>query len=330
MKIVAPISRVEEIAPLAAAGADEFYCGLVPEDWTRRFGSSGANRRIFGNLQTYEQLGTAVRCAHERACRLSLVMNAQHYDERRTQALLELAHRFAAFGGDALVVGDIGLLRLLATAGPRVRLHVSSLLTCRNSEAAAMYAEFGASRIVLPRDVTLAEIAEMATSCRQVEFEAFILNDGCVFEEGSCHTIHLPGALGGPICLDRYTQDVTRVDGQPLSADGRIEFERHGARYQEWLWHRFGQGFAPTGDGYPAGPCGICAMPRLAASGVAAVKIAGREAPMVRKIKSVELVGIVRERIRAGEDAEQVRQFAMGLRAGTTVCERSLGCYYAT
>lgn len=329
MKIIAPISRIEEIEPLAAAGADEFYCGLVPEEWTRSLGTSGVNRRLFGNLQTYEQLAEAVRLAHGQGRQLSLVMNAQHYDEARSRALIVLAHRFADLGGDALIVGDIGLLALLAASASPLRLQVSSLLTCRNSEAAALYRDLGAHRIILPRDVTLAEIEAMASGCDAIEFEAFVLNDGCVFEEGSCHTIHLPPGLGGPICLDRYTMDIARRDEQALSPREHAAFERHAQRYQEWLWQRFGQGFnAATARGYPAGPCGLCAMPRLAAAGVAAVKIAGREAPMSRKIKSVELVSLVRDRVRRGDDAQQVRQYASELRGDASMCERALGCYY--
>ncbi len=56
MKIVAPLSKVEEVPLLAKAGADEFYCGVVPREWVERFGTSAVNRRIFGNLGRLEEV----------------------------------------------------------------------------------------------------------------------------------------------------------------------------------------------------------------------------------------------------------------------------------
>jgi hypothetical protein len=45
VKILAPLRHSEEVMPLVEAGADEFYCGVVPPDWQRRFGSVAVHRR---------------------------------------------------------------------------------------------------------------------------------------------------------------------------------------------------------------------------------------------------------------------------------------------
>ncbi len=325
---MAPISRCEEVEPLLEAGADELYCGIVPEDWTQRFGSSGVNRRLFCNLSTYEELARAIASARRYSRPLSLVMNAPQYSEEQLDALLAMAWRFADLGGDALIVGDIGLLMRLATHGPSLRLHASSLLSCRNAEAAALYRDLGAKRVILPRDVSLVEIRSIVAACPGIEFEAFILNDGCVFEEGSCHTIHLPSALGGPICLDRYQADFSHADRTPLTQAESQQFAEHESNYRHWRWERFGRGFAPTGDGYPLGPCGICAMPALQACAVTAVKIAGREGSVARKIKSVEMVRRVRDHMQGGESAAQVRRFAQAIRRDGAICDAGLACYY--
>ena len=60
MKITAPISRVEEIEILAAAGADEFYCSVVPESWTSTFKTSAVSRRALATLAEYNGLEEAV------------------------------------------------------------------------------------------------------------------------------------------------------------------------------------------------------------------------------------------------------------------------------
>ena len=72
MKITAPISRVEEIEILAAAGADEFYCSVVPESWTSTFKTSAVSRRAFGNLPEFSDLEKAVTEAHRLGKKLHL------------------------------------------------------------------------------------------------------------------------------------------------------------------------------------------------------------------------------------------------------------------
>lgn len=328
MKLVAPFSRVDEVVPLAEAGVDEFYCGVLPADWVDRFHSSGVNRRAFGNLSGYDELARAVELAHGMGRTVSLVLNAQHYTGEMVEALLVLAAKFADMGGHAAIIGDIGLLSLLAESKTSLRLHVSSLLSCRNGGAAALYGDLGAHRVVFPRDVTLAEMARVRQANPDLEFESFILNDGCVFEEGSCHTIHLPGRLGGPICLDKYTIGYRRADGLPVAAKAGQALAANDAAYQEWLWYRFGCGFSVTEDGLPFGPCGLCAIPFLAAHGIGAVKVAGREGALPRKLKSVELVRAVLDRCLAGEDSSAVRDFAQGARRRPDLCARGYMCYY--
>lgn len=328
MRITAPVSRVEEVEVLAAAGADEFYCGVVPPDWVARFGSGAVNRRLFANLKDYAELAEAVAAAHGAGRRLALVLNAQHYAAEQVPALIEMAQRFDGLGGDALIVGDLGVLALIAQAGVRARLHVSSVATCRNAEAARFAQTLGAHRLILPRDVSLDEAGRLARQCPDLEVEAFVLNDGCAYEEGLCQTIHLPQKLGGPICLDRYTPTYTRRDGAALSDAERFALEQNDAAYRRWLWYRTGCGYSVTAAGLPYGPCGLCAMPALAGAGIAAVKIAGREAPTQRKLQSVRLVADVRDRHAAGMPAPDLIAHARSLRDAPQHCASGAMCYY--
>ena len=328
MNIVTPVSRVDEVAPLAAAGADEFYCGILPREWVGTFKTANANRRIFGNLESYEDLGAAIALAHAGAGKMSLVLNAQHYTAEQVIALVDIGKRFRDLGGDALIVGDMGLIVALAEALPAFRLHLSSIASCRNSEAARLYADLGVQRVILPRDVTLAEAAAMAQALPQLEFEVFILNDGCVFEEGACHTIHLPGKMGGPICLDNYENSYRRRDGRALAAEEQRRLQENEAAYKKWLWYRFSNGFSLTPNGLPWGPCGLCAIPALAAAGIKAIKIAGREGATERKLASLGMVKRTLERAQAGDSADAVAAFARGLRASPEHCATGHMCYY--
>lgn len=328
MKLVAPICAPEEVTILARAGADEFYCGLVPREWEQRFGRSTLNRRMGGNLGSFEELDTVVRTAHDLGKRVSVALNAQKYSRDRWDDILAMFERIAKTGADAVIIGDLGFLAALSQHRLPVRIHLSSVASCHNSETASLAAELGAARVILPRHVTLDEIQAMCRKLPEVEMEAFILNDGCVFEEGSCHTIHLPGQLGGPICLDRYAYTYRRDDGRPLAPAEQERLAANDEAYEKWLWYMFACGFTVTSEGLPHGPCGLCAIPRLAAAGVAAVKIAGREGPLERRRPSVEMVRWVLDRFAEDPSEEALAEFAQGLRHKPELCSSGYMCYY--
>jgi collagenase-like PrtC family protease len=328
MHIVSPISRIQEVEPLAAAGADEFYCGILPRDWVDKFNTANANRRIFGNLDSYEDLGKAVSLAHSAGARMSLVLNAQHYTPEQLLNLVGIAKRFRDLGGDALIVSDMALIMALAEALPGFRLHLSSVASCRNGEAARLYHSLGIRRVILPRDVSIAEAAAMAAAAPEIEFEVFILNDGCVFEEGVCHTIHLPGKLGGPICLDNYSSTYYRCDGRLMNEAEARRVQENEADYKRWLWYRFSNGFTLTPEGLPWGPCGLCAIPALRAAGISAIKIAGREGATERKLASLGMVRQTLDRALTGASADAVADFARQLRKSPEHCATGHMCYY--
>lgn len=328
MRITAPISQLAEIEPMIAAGADELYCGVVPSDWVQRFNTGAVNRRYFGNLPGHRALEEAIGLAHAGGAKLFMVMNAQHYGGDQSQALADLARGFAASGGDAAIVADISLIASLREQVPELAIHVSSVASCRNSEAIALYADLGVKRVILPRDVTLDEVAAMAAAHPDLELEAFVLNDGCVFEEGVCHTVHLPTKLGGPICVDSYAFDTLGADGRPLPERAQRRLAKNDEDYKRWLWYRFGCGFSTTDEGYPYGPCGLCAIPRLIRAGIHSVKIAGREGATARKLKSVEMVRRVVDRAATGASESEVCQSAVAIRGTEAHCRSGYMCYY--
>jgi U32 family peptidase len=328
MKITAPISRVDEIAPLAAAGANELYCGVVPKEWVARFNTGAVNRRYFGNLDGMEELARAIERAHENQVSMFMVLNAQQYGSTHQEALVDLARAFSDIGGDAVIVADIGLIAGLREQVPQLEVHVSSVAACRNSAGIAFYRDMGVRRVILPRDVTLAEIEAMAAVSGGVEIEAFILNDGCVFEEGACHSIHLPSKQGGPICIDKRPFVYRDARKEPVSARTARKLRDNDTDYQRWLWYRFGCGFSTSATGYPFGPCGLCAIARMAAAGVASIKIAGREGALERKLKSVEMVRSVVDQVASGASPEAVAAFAVALREAPDHCRSGYMCYY--
>jgi len=328
MNIVAPISKAEELEAVLEAGADEVFFGMVPEEWTRKFGISTVSRRLFGNIRAYDDMRWIIETTHAAGKQAMLTLNAQHYTEDQMDCLVDLARRFAEAGGDALIMADPALLMSVAELDLGVRIHLSSIAGCRNSESARFFAELGVDRVIFPRYLKLDEIDRIVEQVPGMEFEAFILNDGCIYEEGVCHTVHLPQQYGGPICLDNYQYRFYRGDGQRIEPPMQEKLLQNEADYKEWTWYKFSCGFSTSPQGYTFGPCGLCAIRRMTDAGVRAIKIAGREAPLERKVKSIQLVASVRDRVAAGESAQSIYDYAANVRGMPELCRSGYMCYY--
>lgn len=308
MKILAPLKNSAEVPTLLEAGADEFFCGLTPPGWEQRCGQAWANRRAplsagMPDLADFER-AIALACGRP----IFVALNAPYYPPGGVELLAEFGRTLLDKGAAALIVADLDLLLTLAEAGSAAKLHLSSLATCTNPGAAAFFRDLGVARVILPRHLTLTEIE--AIGVPGLELETFLLNDGCVFEEGLCATTHAEG----PFCLGDG-------DWTPGVNPEAIE------RYAFWKWTLNHCG-CQTSRGYPLGPCGLCALPRLLQAGIASFKVVGREASLARKAKSVELAARALRLARAGGGPEQIRQAVIALRGAAPLCEEAHLCYY--
>ncbi|WP_051361009.1 U32 family peptidase [Desulfuromonas sp. TF] len=308
MKILAPLKNSAETIPLLEAGADEFFCGLTPPDWEKCFGQTWANRRAPSSAGMPDVADFEVAVDSSAGRPVYVALNAPWYPPGAVEMLAEFGVLLLEKGASALIVADMDLLLALAEAGAASRLHVSSLATCNNPGSAAFFRDLGVSRVILPRHLALGEIEEI--SVPGLELETFLLNDGCVFEEGLCATTHAVGTF----CLG---------DGEGTEGVNPETFER----YAFWKWTLNHCG-CQTSRGYPVGPCGLCALPRLLQIGIASFKVVGREASLPRKEKAVELAARALKIARDGGGPEEIRQAVVDLRGAAPMCEGAHLCYY--
>jgi putative protease len=223
---------------------------------------------------------------------------------------------------DGLIVSDINFLLLLSREGLPVDIQVSSLGSCFNARTADFYQSLGVKRIILPRQLRRGEIRELIAGANpEMEFEVFALNDGCYFEEGFCQTSHAPG----PFCLTDFqvTSDKAkeRRGLSGLMAD-------HLNELREYLWYQNNCGSSFQEAGLPNGPCSLCWFGYFRDWGIAAVKIAGREASFFRKMRSLQLVKEVMDEVRRGGTPEAIGELARSLRHTPDYCSKGYLCYF--
>ncbi len=174
LELLCPAGTPEGVRTAVDFGADAVYLG----------GSSFGMRTTAAMKD--EDLADAVAYAHKHGVRIHVTCNTiPHNDEIvRLPAYLE---RLDALGVDALIIADFGTFRLAQRHAPHTQLHLSVQAGVVNYETACAYYDAGASRVVLARELTLEEIAEIrAKTPKELELEAFCHGAMCVSVSGRC------------------------------------------------------------------------------------------------------------------------------------------------
>lgn len=191
MKILAPVNRADEVELLVKAGAEELYCGVMPQVWKQKYTNMASmNRREWkvSNIESFEEFKRIVQIAHDHQARVCLTLNAL-YTQNQYPLLLETIELAQQAGIDAFIVADVGLLITLQELNLPIDIHISTGGTTFNNQTANFYQSLGAQRIIVPRHVMIDEALTMAAQNRSMEFELFILNRGCKNIDGFC-TFH--------------------------------------------------------------------------------------------------------------------------------------------
>lgn len=174
-ELLSPAGDLERLQMALHFGADAVY--LAGEMFGMRAGA--------GNF-TPEGLRAAVKLAHTAGAAVHVTCNTLPRDDEmeRLPAFLELLDDA---GADAIIAADLGVITQARRYAPHVALHVSTQLGVVNSVTANALYDFGASRVVLARELHLDEIAAIrAKTPPDLELEAFVHGAMCVSFSGRC------------------------------------------------------------------------------------------------------------------------------------------------
>ncbi|NQU56717.1 MAG: U32 family peptidase, partial [Rhodospirillales bacterium] len=176
LELVCPAGTPAALRAAVDSGADCVYLGFRDETNARNFPGLNFNEK---------ELAQGLDYAHERNAKVLVAINT--YPEAGNPGSWHKAvDSAAALGADAVILADIGLLDYAATTHPDLRRHLSVQASASNPEAIRFYVEnFGVKRVVLPRVLTVAEIASLNKQI-QVETEVFVFGGLCVMAEGRC------------------------------------------------------------------------------------------------------------------------------------------------
>ena len=259
MELLAPAGNLECLHAAVAAGADAVYLGL-----------DEFNARRNADNFTLETLASACEYAHLRGTKIYVTMNIEILPSELERAMDTACAAYRA-GADALIVQDVGLAAELKRVAPQIPLHVSTQMNIHNAAGIELAARLGASRVTLARELSVAEVRELADVAEAfgMEVEAFGHGALCVCYSGQCL---MSSMIGG------------RSANRGLCAQAcRLPYELHRADRE---------GALPAPGEHLLSPRDLCTVDMLAdlqAAGVASLKVEGRmkSADYVHEVVSV-------------------------------------------
>ncbi|MDX8535620.1 peptidase U32 family protein [Mesorhizobium sp. VK25A] len=177
MELVCPAGTPATLRAAVQAGADAVYCGFRDETNARNFPGLNFSR---------DELVEGVRFAHGHGSKVLVAINTfARVDD--VDIWKKAADAAAEAGADAIIAADFAVLDHVARNHKQIRLHLSVQAAAATPEAIGFYAaQFGIRRVVLPRVLSLQEIAALNRAIG-VETEAFVFGGLCVMVEGRCY-----------------------------------------------------------------------------------------------------------------------------------------------
>ncbi len=175
IELLSPAGDMQRLKMSVLYGADAVYLA----------GTDFGMRSFAGNF-TPEELPEAVKFAHSHGVSVHVTVNTMPRNEEVANLPAYLEQLNDA-GVDALILADLGAFTLAGKYAPSCARHISTQQSVANYECASAWYDLGASRVVLARELSLPEIAEIRQKCpKELEIETFGHGAMCVSYSGRC------------------------------------------------------------------------------------------------------------------------------------------------
>lgn len=175
-ELLLPGGSIEKCEYAIRYGADAVYFGTV--DFSLR-----ALRK--GELITDDNMKACVDLVHSLGAKAYLTLNIYSFNSD-IQKLIEKIDIIKDAKPDGILVSDFGVLSVIKKYLPEIDIHISTQANTLNSEAVKFWRDLGAKRVVLARELSIPEIAQIKKDVPDIELEVFVHGSQCVSFSGRC------------------------------------------------------------------------------------------------------------------------------------------------
>lgn len=174
IELLSPAGTLKNLHYALAYGADAVYAGMP------RY-----SLRVRNNDFLQDNLGLGINEAHRQGRKFFLAANLLPH-EAKLKTFLKDMEPLIAMGPDALIMADPGLILMVRERWPEVAIHLSVQANTLNSAAIRFWQQQGLARVILSRELSLDEIAEIRQACPDMELEVFVHGALCIAYSGRC------------------------------------------------------------------------------------------------------------------------------------------------
>ena len=175
MELLSPAGNIEKLEYCYTYGADAAYIGL--KNFSLRVKADNFYEDEYKKVIQLKQAfpGRRLHCA----------LNISFHNDEIDRLKSEMPY-FKNYPIDAFIVQDLGIVPILQKEFPNAALHLSTQASCMNREAVKMYKSIGFSRVVMGREASLKEIAQIKEAVPEMEIECFVHGAMCIAYSGRC------------------------------------------------------------------------------------------------------------------------------------------------
>ena len=218
VELLAPAGNFSKLKTALYFGADAVYIG-----------GKDFSLRSFADNFTRDEIAEAVKFAHSLNKKVYVTVNI--FAKNSDLALMEDYFAFLQSAGvDGAIISDSGVIYCAKKVAPKLNIHISTQANLTNKYAVKFWQEQGASRVVLARELSLAEIAEIHSFVPEIELEAFVHGAMCISYSGRCllsdYLASRPSNRGECVQACRWKYQVRKKD--ELSDSGWLDMEEDG------------------------------------------------------------------------------------------------------
>jgi U32 family peptidase len=259
MELLAPAGNMESFRAAVEAGADAVYVG-----------APGFNARNLARDLRLEEIAAMIHYCRAHGLKLYLAANSLVREQDLPQVIETLAI-LEELKPDALIVQDLGVIKLVQDAFAGLPLHASTLMAAHNSDAVRAFTDMGMERVVLARELTIKEIGAICKRT-ETEIEVFVHGAMCFSYSGLCLFSSFLGGKSGlrGRCVQPCRRQYTWESKGGSKGGGNKKGGRESAAGASGKSGKGGYLFSMNDLG------GLEAVPLLAEAGVASLKIEGR------------------------------------------------------
>ncbi len=312
-----PLNDLTQIDRYIAAGAEELYMGFYDPSWNAAFGPYADLNRMSGfgteaNAYTLENVMWAAGAVAARGRRLYVTFNTAAYGADKSGCVVRYFSLLASTGAAGVILSGPEFMDAAKECG--LQVVASTMCAVYNHQIAAFYRDCGADRIILPRDLSLADIRAIVDGLAQtapegaapMEYEVFCMRNGCVFSDSHCLGMH--GMGRGALCGE------IRVGARKLRSSQDVGALRENSD----VWCR----------SFHTHACGLCALWDFEQMGISAYKVVGR-GDMSDAI--AEDTQLITDELAIARNCSTREEYLRRMRPhpyAEQVCVRGLNCYY--